>query len=171
MSCSLSLLAKENDRLWHDGNNHVKAAEAYSDMETANKMGVSVNGSSTQQSEGYVVFIRTDEKNRMHNTTLNEVAHRSKAKRSKKSNRDDMMPGAILALGAAMACVLSAVGALVMIRGPQAESRKRMLEEIGEYHRTLSDDEFVDGLDDSTSSSRASLSREDDSEGAPEEAV
>ncbi|KAI0561424.1 hypothetical protein FGB62_82g065 [Gracilaria domingensis] len=154
MSCSLSLLAKKNDRMWDGIENHVRAAETYADLPTASKMSVSANGSNIQKHPGGLnVMILPSEKVGTRNGSLNDISQLAKAIRSRKANGDEMIPGAILALGASMACVLSAVVALIIIRGPQTESRKRLLEEISDYHRLLSDDEYAERLNESTTSS------------------
>eukprot|EP00178_Gracilaria_changii_P001910 TRINITY_DN127_c0_g2_i1.p1 TRINITY_DN127_c0_g2~~TRINITY_DN127_c0_g2_i1.p1 ORF type:complete len:194 (-),score=28.30 TRINITY_DN127_c0_g2_i1:138-719(-) len=172
MSCSLRIMAKQNDPVWHDIKNHVKAAESFPDLQTGTKLSVSTNGSNHQlQSRGLNVVVLPSEKVGTQNDNLANFTQRARAKRSKRPNGDDMIPGAILALGAAMACVLSAVMALVVLRGPQDERRKRFLEEIGEYHRPLSDDEFSERLDEGIRTSSENLIGDEDDEITPAQAV
>ncbi|PXF43366.1 hypothetical protein BWQ96_06861 [Gracilariopsis chorda] len=175
MSSSFSLLAKKNDRKLALRNvlNHVKTAEPSHVVATATRLSSSVNESnSIQQAEDArdIREIVTAEGVRA-NFSLENSVQRLKGSQFHSSKTENIIPGAILALGAAMACALSAVGALAVIRGPRTEDRTRYLEEMREYHRLSSEEEdtFEDPAADYPL--QTSLTRDEIDEIKPEDAV
>lgn len=175
MSSSFSLLAKKNDRKLALRNvlNHVKTAEPSHEVVTATQISSSLN-------ESKPVPQAEDVRGIGENVTMGGVGtnfvlensvHRLKGNQFHASKSENIIPGAILALGAAMACALSAVGALAVIRGPQSEDRTRYLEEMREYNR-LSSEEEVSVEDSATGYPlQSSLTRDEIGEITPEDAV